>query len=335
MKKRPLIAITMGDPAGIGPEIIMKSLSNRKITSACRPVLIGNQAVFETAAKKLKKSFKFEIVGDAGNIDYKSRKIPIVVSDTLTGITKSGKWSKRTGMASYQAVKRAVELSIDKKVDAVVTAPISKEAWHASGMFFMGHTELIAKMTKAKHFSMMFFNGPFRLILATIHQPLRKVPDLITKSRVIQTGITGIQTLKKYFKIKNPHLAIAGLNPHAGEGGIIGTEERKSITPAIKYLSIRKKIKVSGPFPPDTLFAKAIKGKFDLILCMYHDQGLIPFKMLALHSGVNVTAGIPIIRTSPDHGTAFHLAGKNQANPGSMQSALLIAAQMAVNAGKI
>ena len=295
------------------------------------PLIIGNRAVFEheilkNSSKLILKSVKCPTPGTS-----RYPEIQIIESDTLKGITKKGKWSSKSGQASLAAVEYATKLALAKKVDAVVTAPICKEAWHEIGVLHTGHTELLAKICKTKDYSMMFVGGSFRLILATIHIPIKKVSRRITKQHVIRTGITGETALRKYFNFKKPHIAVAGLNPHAGESGLLGNEEQKEIIPAIRELSKRKNLKVSGPLPADTLFYDAMHGKYDLILCMYHDQGLIPFKMLALHSGVNVTAGLPIIRTSPDHGTGFDIAKQRKANPGAMIAAIRTAIEMVDN----
>jgi len=334
MAYRPSIAITMGDPAGIGPEVIIKALRKQSLYRQIKPVLIGNKTVFEQAIRDCNSKIRILPVKCPTAETFSYPVLPFVSSDTLEGITKKGKWSSKTGQASLAAVKLGVTFTLNKRVDALVTGPICKEAWHEIGVPYAGHTELLGKMTKTKHFSMMFVGGPFRLILATIHEPISRVPELINKSLIIQTGITGGNTLKRFFNIKKPHIAIAGLNPHAGESGLLGREEIQHIIPAVKSLAKRKNLTVSGPYPPDTLFTEAVKGTFDLIICMYHDQGLIPFKMLALHQGVNITAGLPIIRTSPDHGTGFNIAGKGIADPGSMIAAIKTAAQMALNARK-
>ncbi|MBN1596358.1 4-hydroxythreonine-4-phosphate dehydrogenase PdxA [candidate division FCPU426 bacterium] len=330
-KNKPIIGITMGDPAGIGPEIIVKSLQNRDIINKIQPVLIGNEDVFKRAILEngLKISIKRVECPICGTLLNKN--IQLIVSDTLKGITKKGGWNRKTAISSFQAVEKGVKLALDGRINALVTAPICKEAWNSIGVTHAGHTELLGIMTKTKGYSMMFVGGAFKLILLTIHQPLSAVPKSIKKEKVIQVGITGEMACKKYFRIKHPHIAVAGLNPHAGEGGILGKEEQREIIPALAELSKRRDVHFSGPYSPDTLFVDAAKGKYDLVICMYHDQGLIPFKMLSLHQGVNVTVGLPIIRTSPDHGTGFDIAGKRRANPGSMTAAISTAFEMVQN----
>lgn len=328
MIKKPLVAISMGDPAGIGPEIILKACLDKRVRRCLTPLIIGDAGVFQAAAKKsglpVAVSATAQVAGMA--------KVNEGTVLQLAGKEKPvlpGKWNAYTGRRSFQAVALSVALAREKAVDAVVTAPICKQAWQAAGIPFPGHTELLAHYCRVKDYAMMFVGGPFRLILATIHQPLAKVPSLLSTALIKRMLRLGSAELRHRFGIAHPRIVVAGLNPHAGEGGLFGQEEKKIIIPAIKAMQKQRQLKVFGPFPADTLFAEAGQGAYDLVLAMYHDQGLIPFKMLALHSGVNVTAGLPIIRTSPDHGTAFAIAGKGQANPGSMIAALTTAAAMA------
>jgi 4-phospho-D-threonate 3-dehydrogenase / 4-phospho-D-erythronate 3-dehydrogenase len=330
---RPLIAMTMGDPAGIGPEIIIKCINDKTISSRIRPLIIGNFNAFKRVEhfnKLINRIIMIDETSQLSKIKFKSGDIGFIQSDTYNGITQPGITNKIAGRLSYLAVKRGIELAIDKKIDAVVTGPICKGSWRAAGIYFHGHTELIAKMTKNKRYSMMFISKLFRIILVTIHEPIRKVPKLLKITRVIDVCITGNETLKKFFKIRKPRLACAGLNPHAGENGLFGHEEKQIILPAIKKLN-KMGVLVSGPFPADTLFNEQMFNKYDLFVCMYHDQGLIPFKMEAFYEGVNITAGLPIIRTSPDHGTAFSIAGQNIADHRSMREAILVAREMAIN----
>jgi 4-hydroxythreonine-4-phosphate dehydrogenase len=330
---KPLIALTMGDPAGIGPEIIIKCIIDKTIASKIRPLIIGNLDTFKRVKhfNKIKNKITIQDKDSAQKATKLTfRDIGFIQSDIGKGITQPGRTNKTAGKMSFEAVKLGIELAMNKKVDAIVTGPICKESWRDAGVHFPGHTELIAKMTKNKRYSMMFISRLFRVILVTIHEPIRKVPRLLNINKVITTCITGNKTLKKYFKIKNPKLACAALNPHAGENGIFGKEEQRVIIPAIKRVN-KKGISVSGPFSPDVLFTEQMLKKYDLFVCMYHDQGLIPFKMKAFHEGVNITAGLQIIRTSPDHGTAFSIAGKNIANPQSMRAAILLACDMVLH----
>jgi 4-hydroxythreonine-4-phosphate dehydrogenase len=234
--------------------------------------------------------------------------------------------SKSAGTAVVKYIRKAVELALNNEIDAVVTAPISKESMHMAGFTWPGHTELLAELMEAKEYAMMFVSDKLKLILCTIHIPLKDVPKKITKrvvTKIIRLALKGAAMMG----IRNARIAVAGLNPHAGESGIMGNEEMKAIVPAIKHAQAED-VRVSGPYPPDVVFNKALKGEFDIVVCMYHDQGLIPFKMLSFESGVNVTVGLPIIRTSPDHGTAFDIAWQNKANPRSMIEAIKLAAKM-------
>lgn len=221
-----------------------------------------------------------------------------------------------------------MDLALSKQVDGIVTAPISKEALKMAGLKWRGHTEMLADLTGTKDYAMMLIGGPLRVILVTIHTALRNVPDLITRQKVTRT----IRLAKRacdMLGIRNPRIAVAGLNPHAGENGIFGDEEIRKIVPAVRE-AIKGGIPVSGPFPPDTIFHKAYDGDFDIIVCMYHDQGLIPLKMIAFEKGVNVTVGLPFIRTSPDHGTAYDIAWKGIADPSSMIEAIKLAAKLKI-----
>lgn len=326
----------MGDPAGIGPEIIIKCINDKTIASKIKPVIIGNLRAFKRVEhfNNLKNNLTIFSPGSQvtalKNTFSSKNGIIFIQSDMLKSITGFGEVNGINGQSSFLAVKTGIELALRKQVDAMVTGPICKESWKAAGLDFPGHTEVLAKITKTKRYSMMFFSPLIKVILVTIHESIKKVPVLITKDKVIQTCITGNEVLKKYLGIKHPRLACAGLNPHAGEKGLFGSEEQKRIIPALNILR-KKGISVSGPYPADTLFTESMLEKFDLFVCMYHDQGLIPFKMKAFYNGVNVTAGLPIIRTSPDHGTAFSIAGKNIADPGSMRAAIELAREMVLH----
>jgi len=326
---KPRVIISQGDPAGVGPEIIVKALGQKRKSGALRPLVLGDMAVFSRALKICaSKLCLCEVASPEAAWTLPASVLPILNPYPLTRAVKPGHWTAETGMASLAAVYLSVELASRKQGDALVTAPICKEAWHAAGAQVPGHTELLAKLTGTKNFAMMFVGGPFRLVLATIHEPLARVPKLLTTAGLQKIAAVAVEELRHRFGISRPRIAVAGLNPHAGEGGLFGDEEKRIILPAIKQMQRLPGVQAEGPFAPDTLFTEALKGRWDLLLCMYHDQGLIPFKMLALYAGVNVTAGLPIIRTSPDHGTAFGLAGTGRADAGSMAAALLTAADM-------
>lgn len=323
MKK---LAITMGDPNGIGPEIIVKALSflNKNSFST---VVIGDRILLEDAMQFLKEPLKFKIFksSDKPDLSLDNKTIRLIDMEVFKKIKKSvlGKPTKEGGKASVLYIKKAVEMASEKIVDAIVTSPISKESWKMAGFKWQGHTEMLAELTDTKEYAMMFVSDQLKIILATIHTPLKKVPSLIKKNRILKI----IRLSKKacyMLGIKKPKIAVAGLNPHAGEQGLFGDEETKEIIPAIRKAH-KEGINASGPYPPDSLFYRAYKGEFDIIICMYHDQGLIPLKMIAFDKGVNVTVGLPFIRTSPDHGTAYDIAWKGVANPSSMIEAIKLA----------
>ncbi len=321
------LTITMGDPNGVGPEIIVRALDSPDVKRYCNPVVIGDAYAMEAALKLLKLPIKLKIINSPDESKTPARTINLID----LGITKKIKEKKPTkegGRACVSYIKKAVEFALDKKIDGIVTAPISKEALRTAGFKWPGHTEMLADLTNTKDYAMMLVGGPLRVILVTIHTALKNVPNLITRQKISKT----IRLAKKaceMLEIKNPRIAVAGLNPHAGEAGIFGDEEIKRIIPAIKAAK-REGIPVSGPHPPDTVFNKAYKGDVDIVVCMYHDQGLIPLKMIAFDKGVNVTIGLPFVRTSPEHGTAYDIAWKGIANPSSMIEAIKLAAKLKI-----
>ena len=306
---KPLLAVTLGDPAGIGPEVAAKALADPRVRRACRTVVVGDAAIWARAR------------GRAGAAPDACVDVP------AEGRIRPGRWNAASGRASWRAVDLAADLALAGRVDGVVTAPICKAAWHAAGKRFPGHTEFLARKAGAKAHAMLFVGGPFRVVLATIHEPLRRVPRLLTSARIERAAHLAVAELRSRFGLPRPRVAVAGLNPHAGEGGLLGREEQRVIAPAVRALRASG-LAVEGPLPADTLFARAGERGYDLIVTMYHDQGLIPFKLTAPHRGVNVTCGLPFVRTSPDHGTAFELAGRNRAEAGSMTTAVLTAAEM-------
>jgi 4-hydroxythreonine-4-phosphate dehydrogenase len=311
------IAITIGDPAGIGPEIVLKSLRSDVVMRICRPLIVGSRRVLEMASERMGIPFDPAAYDVLNTGDIKSRDFAI------------GRATAQGGRDCVAYIKKAVELAMLRVVDAIVTAPISKEALKIAGFGWPGHTEMLAELTGTKDYAMVLCGGPLKVILATIHTALRNVPDMVTKEKVRQTIILAKKACSM-MGIKDPKIAVAGLNPHGGEAGIFGEEEIRQIAPAIREAQAAG-IAVSGPYPPDALFHKAYHGGFDIIVCMYHDQGLIPLKMIAFDKGVNMTVGLPIIRTSPDHGTAYDIAWKGIADPSSMVEAVKLAAQLGGN----
>jgi 4-hydroxythreonine-4-phosphate dehydrogenase len=322
MKK---IVITMGEPGGIGPEVIVKALYQAEIRNVCDPVVIGDASVMQEAVRAAGLPVKIRTISDIPEPGTGTGYIDVIdIRSRLQG--RKGVPSRSAGTAVIKYIRKAVELALADKADAIVTAPISKESLSMAGSKWPGHTELLADLTATKDFAMMFASERLRVILGTIHIPLKDVPKKISEKLVL-----GIIRLAErgalMLGIKRPRIAVAGLNPHAGESGIMGTEESKAIVPAISR-AVKEKIDATGPYPPDVVFHKALNDEFDIVVCMYHDQGLIPFKMLAFNTGVNVTVGLPLIRTSPDHGTAFDIAWNNMADPSSMIEAIKLATRI-------
>ena len=286
--KRPRIALTVGDPAGIGPEIAAKAAADERVLSVCQPVIYAPPGVERFAA---------------------------------------GVLSGAAGQAAYDTIVRAVADARAKVVDGIATAPVNKEAFKLAGLPWAGHTDLLAHLTSASDVAMMFHSSVLRVVLATVHIALADVPRALTREVMAGTIRLVARELPR-FGFMQPRIGVAGLNPHAGEHGLFGREEMDAIEPAIAACR-GQGIDVSGPFPGDTIFVRANRGEFDVVIACYHDQGLIPVKLLAFGRAVNVTIGLPIIRTSVDHGTAFDIAGKNIADAGSMVEAVLLAAQLA------
>lgn len=314
MSQLKKIAITLGEPAGIGPEIVLKSLLSREVTEICRPLIIGSRVVIEEAAEKMSIPF------DAHTHDVLNTGA-IKNCDFARGIS-----TIEGGRECVTYIKKAAELAMLKVVDAIVTAPISKESLKMAGFTWPGHTEMLAELTGTSDYAMILCGGPLKVILATIHTALRNVPDLVTRERIVKTIILAKKACD-LMDIKEPRIAVAGLNPHSGEAGIFGNEEKLEIAPAVEDVR-GMGILVSGPYPADALFHKAYKGEFDIVVCMYHDQGLIPLKMIAFDKGVNMTVGLPFVRTSPDHGTAYDIAWKGIADPSSLIEAIKLAASL-------
>jgi 4-hydroxythreonine-4-phosphate dehydrogenase len=354
MQKKPIIGITMGDPAGIGPEVVVKALVDKKVRQSCFPLIFGSYNIIFPTAKKLlgrvnlRKITWVEEMAEGG----KDSKDCINVFDcTRFNHTKvrPGKITKLSGRMAADCVIYAVQFALSDQIDAMVTAPLSKKGLHLAGYDFPGHTEFLAYLTATQKFAMMFISDRYKVVLVTTHLALSEVAKAISKKLILEKIILAEETLRKYFGIKKPKIGVCALNPHAGEGGIFGTEENRFILPAIKSAQ-KSGIKVFGPYPADTIFSpptmprssmrlfplprgervrvRGISQGFDCIVAMYHDQGLIPLKMGGLGNAVNVTVGLPIIRTSPDFGTALDIAGKGIADPKGMVNAILLAARM-------
>ncbi len=330
MKKyRPIIGITMGDPVGIGPEIILSALINPLIYEICRPLVIGDIKWLDDLKRGIKSNLKLNAVKKPNTGVYQCGYVDVLNTFKLdSGQISWGKPTALTGEAMISYITSATDMALQGRIDAMVTCPINKEAMHKAGYFYNGHTELIAEKTESAEFAMMLAGDKLRVVLVTIHIPLKDVPFVLSKEKIFQTILITRSSLSMRFGIENPKIAVAGLNPHAGEGGIFGDEEERIIVPAVNQAKSQG-FDVFGPYPPDTLFYHAQKGLYDAVICMYHDQGLIPFKMIHFTDGVNTTLGLPIIRTSVDHGTAYDIAGKGKADPGSLTAAIKMAAELA------
>lgn len=327
MEQKPLIVITMGDPAGIGPEIIARVIDSAEILPLCRPVVIGDAGVMKKMIKEMRLSITANSIASLDQADPAEGKLDILDLRNVDLMTHQwGKPDASSGRAVVAYIKKAVDLAMKHEADAMVTAPISKEMMNAAGHHYAGHTELLADLTKTKEYGMMFVGGGLRLILATVHVALKDVHRHITQTNVLKTLRLAHHAMK-YFGIEKPRIGVAALNPHAGEGGLFGSEEWDAILPAV-IKARGEGINASDPIPADTLFYKARNNYFDVLVAMYHDQGLAPLKMVAFGNAVNVTVGLPIIRTSVDHGTAYDIAGKGCADPASLLEAIRLAVAM-------
>ena len=320
----------MGDPVGIGPEIILLSLCKPSIYNVCRPLVIGDSQILEAVKKCVRSKLHIKSVIDPDEGLYKIGSIDLLnLSEIVPDKVLWGNPTVETGRAMIRYIKAASDLATKGRIAAMVTCPINKMAMQIAGYHYNGHTELLGERTKSENFAMMLAGKRLRVVLVTIHVPLKEVPSLLSKQKVLLTIKLAWQTLHERFGLKTPRIAVAGLNPHAGEGGMFGNEEKTIITPAI-YDAGNQGFDVTGPLPPDTVFYQAANGRYDAVVSMYHDQGLIPFKLIHFNDGVNITIGLPIIRTSVDHGTAYDIAGTGTADPGSLVAAITMAAQQAI-----
>jgi len=322
------IAISCGDYNGIGMEVIIKTLKNRSLEDIT-PIILGSKTVVDFYLDKLSMEIDYHYATSADQIENSKINLLECFGDKKPTI-EPGKLTELAGKYSMMAVEKGIALCNGQKADALVTAPISKEAVNRAGYHIPGHTEFLAEKTGTKDFMMLLVNDNLRVGLATVHIPITKVPRALSSASILQYIDIMHQSLLHDFNITNPKIAVMGLNPHAGDGGVIGSEEIDIISPAIHDAQAKGK-EVSGPHPADGFFGNKQYENYDGILAMYHDQGLIPFKTLSFGAGVNFTAGLPFVRTSPDHGTAFDIAGKNRANPSSFNQAFSLAIQLTKN----
>jgi 4-hydroxythreonine-4-phosphate dehydrogenase len=326
--KLPTIGITMGDPTGIGPEIIVKALSMKEPFQSCRPVVFGDREVLSRAIQRQNLSASLEVIETIPEGGYFPEKIFLFSSSQLEiASLRFGQPDRACGEAMVNYIEEAVKWVRIEKLDALTTCPINKQAMNAAGYSFPGHTELLAHLTQVPSVAMMFLGSRWRIVLVTTHLPLKDVSKWITANRILSTLRLADEGMRKYFVISHPKIAVLGLNPHCGEGGLLGEEEKREILPAIaeaKSLGMD----VEGPFPADSFFDLSGRYAFDVVVSMYHDQGLIPIKMLDFKEAVNFTLGLPFVRTSVDHGTAYDIAGKGLADPTNLVRAILTAANL-------
>ncbi len=330
---KPRIALTIGDFNGIGPEVILKNIDSAPLLKSVQPILVGSFEIFESFARKFKTKKKLTLVESASKAAGADG-IPVL--NVYTGSVKNlqiGRPAPDAGICAGMAIEKSVRLCLDGEVDAMVTGPVSKQALHIAGYNFPGQTEMLAMLSRSDRVTMMLLAGSFRVALVTIHIPIKTVSENIFIERIIEKLVTVENSLRIDFRIGNPSIAVLALNPHAGEHGAIGLEEIEVIEPAIVKAK-QQGINVSGPFPADGFFATSAYKKYDAVLAMYHDQGLIPLKLNGFNKGVNFSAGLKIVRTSPDHGTAYDIAGKGIADPGSMRAAIDLARTIVLNRKK-
>ena len=325
---RPILAITMGDPAGIGPEVTLKALAERDVYDWCRPLVIGDTRILRRDMEALgEPAVRLRTVGGVDDAGFQAGVVDVL--DLGNAAPRDCPWGEVTaaaGRAAVEYVLRGIDLALAGEVDAIVTAPLNKAAIQSAGFRWAGHTELLAERTGSDKVTMMLTSREMRVLHVSTHVSLREALARVTEQRVLEVIHLAQQGLSS-LGIARPHIAVAGLNPHAGEGGLFGDEEREIIAPAIERARAEG-LMVTGPLPPDTIFWRARKGEFDGVVAMYHDQGHIPMKLLGFDQGVNVSIGLPIIRTSVDHGTAFDIAGQGIARHESMIEALRVAARM-------
>ena len=320
MARRPVIGITMGDPAGIGPEIVLRALADRDALPPCRPVVIGDAWVLRKAADELDIAVSVSAYGDMETVDHGMSGIVCLDLQVADCGLLVGCPSAASGRAAYAYLAEAVRLALKGSIQAICTAPISKEALHMAGYRYPGHTEILAEMTGVRDYAMLLSAPNLKVIHVTTHMGLVDAVQSIKAARVLSVIELAHEVLAR--AVKAPRIAVCGVNPHAGEGGLFGCgEEENEIRPACERAQ-QMGINAIGPLPPDTVFFRAYRGEFDVVVAMYHDQGHIPVKLLGFEQGVNITVGLPIVRTSVDHGTAYDIVGRGIADPSSLQAAI-------------
>lgn len=327
----PRIGITMGDPAGIGPEVVLKAVAEEEVQRICIPVIIGDAQLLAHTARTLDLQCGYDIVRYDEQIPDQVTEPLIFHLDNVSGHVEPGIESGTAGKAAGGYIEAAVRLCAAGSVDAMATAPINKRALFLGGYSFPGHTEFLAALTSTEEYAMAFVASNLRIVLLSTHVPLAEAIRLVRRDRIIRTTNLAHRELRRW-GIEKPRLAVAALNPHGAEGGLFGVEESSEIIPAVEACQGRDGIDVRGPYSADTVFLRASRGEFDAVIACYHDQAMIPIKCLSFGEAVNVTLGLPFIRTSVDHGTAFDIAGKGLAEHSSMVAAITLAAELSSRA---
>ena len=322
----------MGDPAGIGPEVVLKAVAEEEIQRVCIPIIIGDAQLLAHTARTLDLQSGYDIVRSGEPIPELLSEPIIFHLDNINGVIEPGVESGAAGKAAGGYIEAAVELCAAGSVDAIATAPINKRSLFLGGYSFPGHTEFLAHLTGSEEYAMAFVAANLRIVLISTHVPLAEAIRLVERDRIVRTINLTNRELKRW-GIERPRLAMAALNPHGAEGGLFGMEETSEIAPAIEVCR-DSDINVAGPYSADTVFLRASRGEFDAVIACYHDQAMIPVKCLSFGEAVNVTLGLPFIRTSVDHGTAFDIAGKGVAEHSSMSAAIKLAAELSTRAGE-
>jgi len=325
----PTIAVTMGDPAGIGPEIIAKTFAAPDFQKSDRAVVIGDSGVLERAVRIVGAKLRVNEVSAPEEAAFEPGSVDVISPTDLPEDLPFGELDARAGGAAFEYLRLAVELALDGKVGAVATAPLNKEAMHLAGHKYPGHTEILADLTETRDYAMMLVAEDLRVIHVSTHVSLREAIERVTPERELAVIRLAHESLQR-LGFERPRVAVAGLNPHAGENNLFGSEDSERIAPAVAEAR-EEGMDVSGPWPPDTVFMRAARGDFDMVVVQYHDQGHIPIKLAGFDTGVNVTVGLPFFRTSVDHGTAFDIAGTGKAEPESMRAALTLARELSAS----
>ncbi len=330
--RRPRIGITMGDPAGIGPEVVLKAAVEAEVQEVCLPIIIGDAERLSHTARTLNLQCGYDVVLPGEAMPEESPQPIIYNLNNVHGAVKYGIESGAAGRASAEYIEAAVELCAAGHLSGIATAPINKRAWFLGGYSFAGHTEFLAHLTGTEEFAMAFVASNLRIVLLSTHVPLAEAIRMVRRDLIVRVVRLAHREIRRW-GIERPRLAVAALNPHGAEGGVFGVEEAAEIMPAVEECR-RLDLDVSGPYSADTVFLRASRGEFDAVIACYHDQAMIPVKCLSFGEAVNVTLGLPFVRTSVDHGTAFDIAGKGIAEHSSMVAAIKLAAQLARHEGQ-